>query len=273
MSGIVVEANSITVSDDSDHDFDVLETAVESNIYVLPDVPGYRTAFLGTAVEAHTTQINSSAKQTCGSMDLSWAFDAPLQELLKGHPNDQHRLPLRALAEGLEKLANNKGIAISDLTLFQVLQGLEDSIDSHQKFNVNGSWEFKVAKMIIGGSDVLIRVAMTRSFLTHYDIDPYDEEEHRLALRLRTKPGRESPLDRGLTYAVCSGCVHKIMDEWRKSKHSEDLDRLFDSGETAVSCIILSSQLMVSTSFSVVWHVIDDDRISLMTTPKSKRRY
>ena len=252
MSGIVVEANSITVSDDSDHDFDVLETAVESNIYVLPDVPGYRTAFLGTAVEAHTTQINSSAKQTCGSMDLSWAFDTPLQELLKGHPNDQHRLPLRALAEGLVELTDNEGIAVLDHTLFQVLQGLKDYIGNYQKSMVNGFWELEVMKIAIGGSDVLIRVAMSHTGLMETTYQRYFEEEHRLALRLRTKPGRESPLDRGLTFAMCFGCVYKDMDEWEESICSEDLDRLLDLGETTVSCIILLCQWRASTPFIVI---------------------
>jgi hypothetical protein len=228
MPGIAVEANDVTVSDGSDHDI---------------DIPG-------TAVEADATQINSSAKQTCGSMDLSWAFDMPLSELLNGHPNDQHRLPLRALAEGLVELANDKGIAISDRTLFQVLQGLENCIESYQKSMVNGSWEFKVTKMVIGGSDVLIQLTMRYAIMTERDYEIYYEEDHRLALRLRMKSGRASPLDRGLTFAACTGCrmgmrlSHKIF--------GDDLDRRLDSGETTVSCIILLSQLWARKPLIVV---------------------
>lgn len=99
MPGIAVEADAITVSGNSDHAI---------------DIPG-------AAVEADATQINSFSKPSCGSMDLSWAFDTPLSELLNGHPNDQHGLPLRALAEGLVELANDKGITISNHTLFQHL--------------------------------------------------------------------------------------------------------------------------------------------------------
>lgn len=180
---------------------------------------------------------SSGSKPPCGSMDLSWAFDTPLQELLKGHPNDQHGYPLRALAESLVELAKDEGIAISDHTLFQVLQSLEDCIESYQRSTVNGSWIFKVTKMVIGGSDVLIRVALERDICC-------------LALRLRMRSGQASLLDRGLTFAVCSGC--ESMEETWDATFMMDVDELLDSGETTVSCMLLEVHLRVSTALIVV---------------------
>jgi hypothetical protein len=238
-----VEANAITVSNDSSHDIDATGTAVETNIIPVSDDSDHDVDIPGTTVGADASQINSSAKQTCGSMNLSWAFDTPLYDLLMGHPNDQHRLPLRALAAGLVELANNKGIAISGHTLFQVLQSLENCIESYQESVVNGSWEFKVAKMVIGGSYVLIRVTMRHDIMPKRDYRAYSEEEHRLALRLRMKSGRASPLDRGLTFAACFGCG--------RAYPSTD-EELLDSRRTTVSCIISRCHLEASAALAVV---------------------
>jgi hypothetical protein len=199
-------------------------TASEANTLTVSDDPDYDTNMSGTAVEFNATELH------CGSLDLSWAFDTLLRELLNGHPNDHIEFPLRALAEGLVELANDKGFAISDHTLFQVLQDLEGCIESYQKSMVDESWEFEVMKMVIGGSDVLIRVIMKRGYET------YNGEEHRLALHLRMKPGRAPPLNRGLTFAVCSGC--EIAEKSLYVTCSNDLERLLDSGEVTVSCIL-----------------------------------
>ena len=185
---------------------------------------------------------SSGSKPPCGSMDLSWAFDTPLQELLKGHPNDQHGYPLRALAESLVELAKDEGIAILDHTLFQVLQSLEDCIESYQRSTVNGSWIFKVTKMVIGGSDVLIRVALERDICC-------------LALRLRMRSGRASLLDRGLTFAVCSGCgTEEMLDASFRggTGHLNMLRRHLVSNKTAASCFMLWYQSGASTPLIMV---------------------
>lgn len=246
MPVIEVEVNAITASDNSGHDIDATGTAVETNIITVSEDSDYDIDMPGTAVEANATQINSIPKSPCGSMDLSWAFDTPLQELLKGHPNDQHRLPLRALAEGLVELANDKRIAISDHTLFQVLQSLEDCIESYQRYRVNSSWKFNVTKMVIGASDVLLRIAMRHTIVRVREF----WEVHYLALRLRMKSGHTPLLDRGLTFAVCSGC--EWIEELWKVDCIEDLDRILDTDETAVSCMLLEHNLRASTALIVV---------------------
>jgi hypothetical protein len=251
MPVIEVEVNAITVSDDSGHDIDSTGTAVETNIVTVSDDSDHEIYIPGTAVGADASQSNSSAKPACGSMDLSWAFDMPLQKLSNGHPNDQHGFPLRALAEGLVELANDMGIAISDHTLFQTLQGLETCNESYQKSMVNGSWKFEVTKMAIGGSDVLIRVTMRHSIMTKRDyFKTQSEEEHRLALHLRVRSGRASPLDRGLTFASCFDC--EITKTMSFVNTSEELQKLLDLRKTTVSCIISRCHLEVSTALVVV---------------------
>ena len=234
-------------------DIAMSETALEANTGTVFEYSDYDIDMSGVVVEADTTRTNSISNPPCCSVDLSWAFDTPLQELLNGHPNDQHGFPLRALAEGLEELANDKGIAISDHTLFQVLQDLEDSIEIYQKLGFGRSWKwkwkwnFKVTKMVIGSSGVLIRVAGRRDFMTERDHETYRGED-RLTLRLRTKSGRASPLDRDLTFAVCSGCADEEFD----TTYREELEKLLDSGETTVSCIISSFEARASTPLVVV---------------------
>ena len=249
--GIAVEANAITVSDDSGHDIDVSGTVPETDITTVSDDSDHDIHIPGTAVEANAAQINSSAKSTCGSMDLSWAFDAPFQELLNGHPNDQYGLPLCALAKALANFAIEKGVAISDHTLVQVLQCLEKHMENYEVSIFAESWRCRVTKIVMGSSDVLVRVTMSHSsdsFRGNTVTSLPTSMKSLLALRLRMRSGRASTLDRGLTFASCADCLSTIdMRYWIFTDDTiAAMDEMLESGKTTVSCIISRMQWNVS---------------------------
>jgi hypothetical protein len=186
-------------------------------------------------------------------MDLSWAFDTPLQELLNGHPNDQHRLPLCALAKALVELASDKGIIVLDHTLIQILQRLEERFEDYRFFVLANNWRCEVTKIVMGGSDILIRVAMAHATETR---PGWYAEESLLALRLRTRSDRVSTLDRGITFAVCFDCgsTDDICDAIFAGETDAtpdaifdgQIDEMLDSSKTTVSCIIAWCQREVS---------------------------
>ncbi|KAH6613894.1 hypothetical protein C7974DRAFT_66417 [Boeremia exigua] len=77
------------------------------------------------AYEADSISVatkSSEPKCRVETVDMSWAFDTPLQELLEGHRNDQQGHPLGTLTAYLKKEALEQGRVVSARTLAELLQ-------------------------------------------------------------------------------------------------------------------------------------------------------
>ncbi|KAJ8108636.1 hypothetical protein OPT61_g8035 [Boeremia exigua] len=217
---------------------DVDLTTSESTIPVTSALPTQLdTDKVDTNTQERIIRADEALPPRCWikTIDLSWAFDTPCQELLDGHPGDQQGQPLGALATALRARLSRNGRTLAVCTLAELFRGNlfgeEQNQDQTQSFRerVNNCWVANAERVALNRSTLLILVHVS------LDMDILDGLYPWLEVRFRLGLSRRYYCEGSITFHCQYG--PRYNDAILKAIEDEDIDevkRILSAGEATV---------------------------------------